>query len=173
MKTSRPDHRHPRVRELAEPEIAEALARANGEGTEDNFDEEIKSIIENNETDLYRFAKNMEEYPLNWYVTGDMLDEFEVIIHAIDRAVEKAEEEWWAERPTLNLDLDLGPAIGATVSFQGRYNHETKAYDRITGEVTAVDKRGRATVFCASLGHVRTGLGTHGRIIPVEDLRGE
>jgi hypothetical protein len=169
MKTNRPTHRHPRVREIAEPEIREALERASGDKGGD-FDDEIKYLLEENYSDAYRLARDLEDV-YHWDVTGDMLDEFEVIIHAVGQAVNLAEEEWWAYQ--LNMDPDLAPAIGSIVSFQGRYNPETHAYDRIEGEVTAVDKRGRATVFCPSLGHVRTGLGTHGWIIPVEKLEGE
>ncbi len=55
-------------------------------------------------------------------------------------------------------------AIGDSVTFKNRGND-------VSGEITRVNTGEAAyVVFCPSLGHVREGLGTHGCVVPYEDV---
>ena len=80
-------------------------------------------------------------------------------------ASSKAEAEWVKAN---NLQP---PAIGSMVSFTGRYG--ITAGGVVSGEVTKNHPDGKSTIFCASQGHVREGVGTHGTIIEWERLTPE
>lgn len=72
----------------------------------------------------------------------------------------KAVREWLAEtgaKPRL--------VIGASVAIPARM----KEHENVVGEIVRVDERsGEYTICCTSLGHVRSGLGTHGLIFAWE-----
>lgn len=58
-------------------------------------------------------------------------------------------------------------SIGATVAIPVKMAE----HNGVVGEIIAINERhGEYTVFCAALGHVREGLGTHGLIFPWEEI---
>ena len=83
--------------------------------------------------------------------------------HYKSSAQTKAETEW------VNANNITPPAIGSKVSYK-QHGYDGKT---ISGEVTENHKDGKSTIFCASLGHVKSGIGTHGHIVEWERLTPE
>ena len=80
--------------------------------------------------------------------------------HFKSSAQTKAEIEW------VNANNITPPAIGSKVTYK-EHGYDGKL---ISGEVTENHREGKSTIFCASLGHVKSGTGTHGFIVEWERL---
>lgn len=86
----------------------------------------------------------------------EILDGFDLnLIRCRDRHITE-----WVKRNNITVDYAIGDLVKFKYPDQAKYTG---------GEVTRIDTDHAVVhVFCESLGHVRTGVGTYGRLIPVE-----
>lgn len=95
----------------------------------------------------------------HWDINRSLIDVLDDLDSAIFHGERKAVSDWvklYAIAP--------GRSIGEPITF----NQNGK---EVSGEISAVDEvRATYTVFCPTDGHVRSGIGVHGYIIPFEDL---
>jgi hypothetical protein len=146
------------LRQAAEalvPEVEEWI----GESISDQERERLVSTLASRcGDDAYDIARELERdgYTPDSHLV-EILDGFDTYrIHA------EAVRVWIAETgaaPKL--------AIGATVAIPARM----REHEGVVGEIAAINERsGEYTIYCAALGHVREGLGTHGLIFSWEEI---
>jgi hypothetical protein len=156
--TKRPSRYDAEVIEAAINDIIPAIEEwASGEDVSDAA-EILRKAIPYDGTDSYRLAKAFDR--AGWDVDSGLLDALESADVAVYSACDAAVRKWIARE-------GIGPRIGvgAPVVFPSGADHGTH------GEIIGIDReRGTYTVFAESLGHVRVGLGTHGRIFTWEAL---
>lgn len=111
------------------------------------------------DADGFKIAKHLDDD--GWDCDARLVEILDGALWKRSEAHDAAVAEWLKRndiKPPLNL--------GARVTFKDDFKSKT-----IEGEITAIDeKRGTFTVFCQSLGHVRKGTGTHGRVLCWEDV---
>jgi hypothetical protein len=107
------------------------------------------------EMDAFRATKTLDDD--GWSGDKALVDMMERIISIKEEALLEAIEKWVADN---NIKADI--AIGERVKFRSF----GKEY---TGEITNIyDKRAEYCIYCEQLGHVKSGNGSHGVIIPFE-----
>jgi len=111
--------------------------------------------------DGYEIAKLLEDYH-GWKISVSVVEDLDSLPNIINNAV-RAEIANWSKANNIRLTCK----IGDRVAWLDRWNH--KAY---SGDIVGIDgEHGEVTVFCEALGHVRTGVGSHGRILSVEQIQ--
>ena len=124
---------------------------------------DIASVISGSR-DGYEMARDLERK--GWYCTSQMVEWLDGADYDLYSAHDQAVAEWVAAegiKPSL--------AIGASVTFTTPAFHAKGRGPTLAGEITAIDeKHARYTVFVPELGHVREGCGTHGIILPFEEI---
>ena len=109
----------------------------------------------------YDVAQHLEHK--GWDADDGLVDAARRLIDALDVAHDAAVKAWvTATKPAQRF------AVGDAVQF----THSGRPGRPTTGEVTRIDAaRAKYVVFCASLGHVREGVGSHGTLVNFEDAR--
>ncbi len=120
---------------------------------------ELADALEWNE-DGYDVAQHLERQ--GWDADDGLVDAARRLVDALDVAHDAAVKSWveaTGQRPTFKLGDHV------------RFEHPGRQRP-VNGEVTKIDAaRAKYVVFCASLGHVRQGVGSHGIYINFEDAR--
>jgi hypothetical protein len=146
--------------------LEEAGEQVTSDGSEAEIEGHVKQVIEKNihNLDGYELAKEMEDR-FYYEPDSDLVEIMDnahcAVLDAHDRIVEK----WIVEN-----SIKPRFAIGARVSFK-RNQGDKLLYN---GEIVHInEKQGKYTVFCEDLGHVRSGCGTHGVVLPFEAVEQE
>jgi hypothetical protein len=111
--------------------------------------------------DGYEIAKRLEDE--GWDVTTSLVEEVDggCLWEAYDECVAK-----WVAEQSRTPQLVIGTTV---VVHPNSFEKLQTAH----GEITAISQeRGTYTVLVPSWGHVRSGTGTHGRILPWEQVEG-
>ena len=147
------------LRKTAEELARRAIKECSGL-REEEFEEIVQDILVevDSYSSGYQICRNLES--AGWYFDGDDLvdvfGEMGVIRHRFHR---EAVKQW-----VIDAQIEPSFEVGAKVVFF----HKDKRED-VRGEIAKVEREtGEYVVFCQSLGHVRTGSGTHGLILPFE-----
>ena len=121
---------------------------------------ELADALEWND-DGYDVAKHLEGR--GWDADDGLVDAGRRLVDALEDAHDAAVKSWvTATKPAQRF------AVGDAVQF----THSGRPGRPTTGEVTRIDAaRAKYVVFCASLGHVREGVGSHGTLVNFEDAR--
>lgn len=161
MQKKRPGRFDERVIRTAVEAIRESVVRFLDGEHPDEIDSALDDIVSAADftEDTYQITRNLED--AGWY-GGDALYELvdELPMHRL-QAHRDAVRAWVKRTGQVPSH-----AVGDTVTFHS-------AFDRrdFTGEVVKVNPEEMTyTVFVEELGHVREGVGTHGRIVPAEDV---
>lgn len=111
---------------------------------------ELASALEYN-GDGYEVAKHLDGR--GWDADVDLVDAGQRLLDALEDALDAAVKSWVSvAKPAQRF------AIGDTVQF-------TRSGLTVVGQVTrVVADRAKYVVYCASLGHVREGVGAHGTL---------
>lgn len=154
---SRPKVTDRAITSVAAAAMLPALAEWNGEPL---TDEEVASVLRllpgMAYSDTYEMAREFERD--GWDANSELVNTLEGWDYVLRNAHHTAVREWM----TTN---DVRPrfAAGAAVNVPREQN--------MTGEVASVDEqRGTYTVRIDALGHVREGVGTHGRVFVWEEV---
>jgi hypothetical protein len=109
----------------------------------------------------YEIAKSLEQ-EMGWYdLSSYDVDNLDAISWIPRRVVGKATKQWWSFRPdSFKNRVSIGDLV--VVSSRG---------SEYVGEVIKIDECGDATVMIEELDHVREGVGTHGIVKAVEELK--
>jgi hypothetical protein len=152
----RPNPHSKEIGQAAAKKLAPAVAEWFQDGTTPAEIEEDLAKVLNSHSDGYAAAKALDDRC--GYSPDARLVEILDDISSLQRAeCERLEREWVKEQGL------TGPSIGSKVIF----NKDGKP---VEGEVVSNVDTGRSLLFCASLGHVRDGVGTHGTYIVWEKL---
>ena len=120
---------------------------------------ELADALEWNE-DGYDVAQHLERQ--GWDADDGLVDAARRLVDALYVAHDEAVKAWAVateQRPTFKLGDHV------------RFEHPGRQRP-VNGEVTKIDAaRAKYVVFCASIGHVRQGVGSHGIYINFEDAR--
>lgn len=112
--------------------------------------------------DGYEIAKALEHN--GWDVDTQLVNELDG--GCLEEAFEEVIESWIAE-----CGIAPALAVGTTVTVNPNIAKGREA--RADGQITDIDiRRGTYTVCVPAWGHVKAGLGTHGRIWPWEEVEG-
>jgi hypothetical protein len=126
------------------------------EGIKQNLFDMLDSTIGD---ESYQLMKYLDDR-CYWTVDADLQSLLEEVAFARYKIHDEAVAKWVTEN---NIVAEL--ALGAPVEF-------TRDGQVIVGEILKIDaKQGVYAVHCPSLGHVKTGIGTHATILPFEDVR--
>jgi hypothetical protein len=160
MAMKRPQKHDENVRHLAATMLVERLKSSHPDIFDDCTDEDVhRDLLEALTDDGYQMARNLERQ--HWEVDASLVDELNG--GCLDAAYDSLVEKWigWhAIKPKLT--------IGATVRVHPGIWAKTGPAD---GEIASIDmKRGTYTVCVPAWGHVKAGLGTHGRIFSWEEV---
>jgi hypothetical protein len=127
--------------------------------------EDLKRVLRQGPRDGFEMALSLREWTADASLV-EWLDGFNTLSAKSD-----AETAWVRENiPALS---EIVPDIEEVVCYEtycvrGEWLKEKVV---VRGIVTRIELTGHALVFSTQLGHVRRGLGTHGQLIPWEDLR--
>lgn len=109
----------------------------------------------------YEIAKALEQ-EMGWYDLSSFdVDNLDSTSWIPRRVVDKASKQWWSFRPdSFKNRLAVGDVV--VVSSRG---------SEYVGEIIKIYDTGEASVMVEELGHVREGVGTHGIVKAVEELK--
>lgn len=130
-------------------------------GSEFNTDDAIAEMAKamRFSSGSFELAKALEMS--GWSIDDDLLEELLEADHRLLIAHQEVIAEWVLDRKIKPL-RDVGAAV--TVTYRGK---------PLAGEITRIDpKHATYSVYCPDLGHVRAGAGTHGIVVPFEDVHG-
>ena len=147
--------------ELMLPDFLEWL----GEDAQDT-EYELKTLIEVFDRafdfDGYEMAKLLDEK--HYGSNTELVDVMSNAYRKVDEAHRNAVSEW-IRAYNIQPQLAVGDVVPCSRKVHGQPAQE------LSGEITAIDtKQAKYTIFVASLGHVKEGLGTHGFVVPFEDI---
>lgn len=165
--SKRPDYNDAAVMEVAAdrllPRVLDWLRRQ-GDDVDGNeratITRQVVSAVKRSYGDPYRATRYLEDE--GWSVDGGLVDVFESL--SLYDAQDKLVRAWVQE-----FRIDPTYNVGDVVAFLGVDGVYTVVQKR--GEIVKIDaERAEYTVFCAEDGHVRSGQGTYGYVIPYEDV---
>jgi hypothetical protein len=140
----------------------EDYLRSDGQCDLDAAMQDVRRAMQWND-DGYRIAESLERD--GWHADAELVELMDSLADEKWDALDELESEW-VKAHGISAPL----AIGAIVVISGANVHSKQRGKR--GEIVRIDEeRGKYTVMCASEGHVRTGLGTHGFVLNYEDRR--
>lgn len=124
---------------------------------EDEIRSDVKSVLEF-EDDSYELTKELED-SLHWSVDRKLIDVLDEVGQYRDAAHKDAVYAWVVQNC-------VTPKIALEQEVQFRFRGKS-----VTGIVTQIYENEAAyCVLSKELGHVRTGIGVHGLILPYEDV---
>lgn len=138
--------------------------KENGEDTADNDAEGIKkdlfrAIDSTLGDDSYQIAKALDDY-CHWEVDATLQGVLEEVSFLRFTIYEKVVAKWVVDESIVPFFVQ-----GALVEF-------TRDRQVVVGEILKIDfNQGVYAVHCPSLGHVKTGTGTHATILPFEEVK--
>lgn len=155
--SARPTELDPEVIEMALSKILPAVVEWDRTGGGNSTEEEIANDLREEigiHRDGYEFCRELEKHK-HWDCDRELVD----ILDSADMsgALREMEKRWVAA-----YQVFPGQLIGNQITWEGN-----------TAEITALHADGKYTVFVPALGHVKSGLGTHGIIIPWERVDGK
>ena len=142
------------------PKVVEWL-----KGNDDYFETDNDYLLEDivnasfGETDAYQIAKNLDAN--GWSPDAELVDILDTIFTEQYHAREAAEKQWVKDNGL------QAPNLQSKVTCKG---HEPKVPSTAIGIVIQNFESGKSSVYFESLGHVKTGIGTNGTLLPWEDL---
>lgn len=155
--TARPKQDDPRVNERVFAAIMPEIRVWLGKEYREDADEQIRGMLKDSwADDGYKLARWMER-KCNWSPDTGLVDILEGVEGERFKAHREIVAEWVAgsgRQPTY--------AMGSAVQYEGA-----------AGKIVGVDlKHGTYTVCIPSKGHVETGMGTRGIVVPWEEIDG-
>lgn len=135
-------------------DVMEWLARGNSTCTESEVRDDLLKCVDDDPEDGYEFTKLLER-DHHWDCDRELID----ILDNYDLwgAHKEFEKRWVAAYQVFPSLL-----IGAELTYKEH-----------PAEITELYADGKYCVFCAALGHVKKGLGTHGEIVTWESIDGK
>lgn len=157
MNSARPTERDPEVIELAVqkilPEVVRWCRNGGDNFAEDDIAKDLRAEI-GGHWDGYEFCKELERSH-HWDCDRDLVD---ILDNAdLGGALREMEKKW-----VVAYQVYPGKKIGDAVKWEGHH-----------AEITEVHPDGKYTVCIPALGHVKSGMGTHGRIVAWERIDGK
>lgn len=157
MRPPRPKVSSPAIVRAAADALLPAIAEWNGSPFDDEDADAVRGLLRGMVySDAYDMAREFER--AGWDANAALVDALDGWDFALHCAHQTAVREWvaaYAVRPRF--------MVGAVVNVPRETN--------MTGEIASVDEqRGEYTVRIDALGHVRNGIGTHGRIFAWEEV---
>lgn len=120
---------------------------------------ELAAALEYND-DGYEVAKHLEAR--GWDADDELVDAGRCLLDALEDAHDAAVKSWVTTAKPAQLFV-----VGNAVQF----THPGRSGRATIGEVSRIDAaRAKYVVYCASLGHVREGVGSHGILVNFEDV---
>lgn len=160
-KVNRPNEHDDAVCQIAAEKIWPRVKQWLGDDARDD-EAEIKALARavRGEGDGYKIARGLERD--GWDPNAELVDILDNAGAAKYRACDELTKKWVAEN-----EIKPAFAVGAQVKFKENRFSKTSQ----TGEVTKIEEdRAMYWIFCAELGHVREGCGTHATILPYEHV---
>lgn len=145
---------------LIRERVAGFLRSINDEVNLDTAMQDVQKAM-HYESDGYRIAQSLES--LGWEANAELVSVMDSLALERSQALAEAEQEWVKSQGT--------PKSGLVVGAQVRIirGHPTQTGN--CGEVLRIDDASaKCLVMVPDLGHVRTGQGTHGFLINIEDV---
>ena len=154
----RPRREDGEIKALVARELCRRLIKRVSDLSLENFEEMCEDVEEATsfETSGYKIARELES--LGWEVDDEIVD-------VVREAPYLQTELWRAEVKKWVVEAQAEPTfeVGATVKFL-RHGKEC------VGEIVKIEREsGEYVVRCESLGHVSSGSGVRGSIVPYED----
>jgi len=157
--TKRPSSHDEKIDTLiAEELLDDVIGWLKASGDEDPDRDEVRKSLESAmdfEDDGYKIARQLDND--GWDVDAEL-------VHILDNAfpnrirIHRDFVAKWVEENGIKPTFE----VGQTVAFKERNKSHT-------GEITRInEKQAEYTIYCAEMGHVREGTGSHGVILPFE-----
>lgn len=144
---------------LIRPRVAAYLSQHSARVDLDQAMADIEEAMDC-EDDGYRIASSLED--AGWNVNADLVAEMDSLVAERDDALAEAEAEWARVHGSA-----LSLVVGAQVVIVGGHPGAKGQF----GEVVEIDVEcAKCTVMVPALGHVRTGCGTLGLVLNMEDV---
>lgn len=153
------------------PEILNWLNAGGGAPIDKDDEEEISEIRDQvyygieSETpffDAYKICKNIDDRYM-WEADAELVNVMEGVWNSVDKEYRLRVKSWVADN-AIKPKFEIGNIV--------KFKPDVWKKDNILdGEITNLNvDRGEYTVFCESMGHVKKGIGTHGRIFKFEEI---
>lgn len=141
------------------PPVLDWLKRGEWTGDESEIEKELLEEIAWNYDDGYKFTRSLESN--GWAVDSELVEILDNATWRVAEAHRKLVEEW-VKGNNVKPELAIGDEVIGT--------HATKG--DVRGEIIKIDEaRAQYVVHCPSLGHVKTGVGSHGSYLDYEKVR--
>lgn len=159
----RPSHRTKSILDAAAREIVSAIPNLGGD-FEANISDVSQALASNAPVfDGYRIARELEQSH-HWECDMAIVEELDTASAVVSQLVRNLTAEW-VEKNAIRPKLRVGEATSVET-----YDNSNRR-GRFDGEVLVIDeKHATYTIMIPALGHVREGQGTHGIIVPYEQL---
>lgn len=163
--TERPHYGEPSLLHAVARKVLDAMPVGTAsQGNEEDAIADIEAALRSEATgfDEYRMTRYLDDR--GWMCDSTIVDAFSIVKGEMSQAVRNA-TALWVKQHHVKPRLDIGASVKvlAWEANQGELEYE--------GEVVSIDaEQAKYTVMIPALGHVRTGCGTHGLIVPFEKL---
>jgi hypothetical protein len=127
-------------------------------GEEGEIREDVKCAIEF-EDNSYEIVKYLEDTCF-WSVDRDLIDVMDEVSH-----FRYLSHKYYVEKWVLNNGVTPKGQLGQSVSFKQKGQQVAGTIKKI------IEEEAKYLVFCPELGHVESGIGTHGTYLPYEDVK--